>query len=364
MTGDSKHYEAILRAAQAMDTVSAMFWKLSATRLHGPRGAARLNEPAFTELLLLLLEGHQVLQQYQFTGGQESAVGADWEWWIGADDLGWRCARIQAKRVFPRIDTASRPIPDGVPLYKQLDHTVGRTGGPLQMDVLINGANLGVDPDTKKPDRDLVGVLDPYYVFFNGWPERTFSRESISDVDVAQADELRVAINAMIRTDQPAWGDWAVRRLQHQMFCGTCPPPPGRVTKQHENAAPVTHLSRLTREQLQYWGVSAMPALTVRNEYRRTSDVSVMPYLAQSLPLSTILFDQWMVLSHQLGPDRRVRSALPPYADAVRNFGGGEDGVANALGWLSNFDEQRGFGVSRVAVTDIGIYTNQQQVRR
>lgn len=354
MAANAYHFEALQRAAQVVDSVSEMFWRLSASRLLGPRGVPRVHETSFTELLLISLEGHEVLQQYQFDGAEEAVVGADWEWWIGADGLGWRCARIQAKRAFPKTAKSRGAIHDEVPVYPELKHKVGKSGR-LQMDVLIDGARDGVDPRTKQPNPDLVGVLDPYYVFYNGWPRSTFSRESPDDVTVVQNNEFAIMGRAMRRTDHPHWGEWAVTRQHHFATCGSCEWLLCGCSESLERAWCSAPVPEFTRDLLPFWGTSAMSAEDVRTVYKGSANNEVTPYLARSLPLSTVLFDQWDVISHgdDQAPARRISGRLPVYADAVRNFGSADSGE-DARQTLLQFSDEGRLAVGHVAVTDIG----------
>lgn len=314
-----------------------------------------MNETSFTDLLLNFLEGHAVVQQYQFGGAEEAVVGADWEWWIGADGLGWRCARIQAKRAFAKSTKSRGAIHDEVPVYRELSHQVGGRG-PLQMDVLIDGARTGLDPLTGSAEPDLVGVLDPYYAFYNGWPPSTFSGETLDDATVVQNNEIAIAQSAMRRTDHPRWGEWAVIREHHRATCSTC-----RWMlcgcSTHRAVTPCSAPTPgFTDELLPFWGAGTMPAEHVRAVYKGSSNIlQVTPYLARSLPLSTVLFDQWDVLTHGDGqaPDRRTSDRLPVYAAAVRDLGSGDAGEY-ARQMMRQFSDVGGLAIGHVAVTDIG----------
>lgn len=355
MAANAYHFDALQRAAQVVDSMSELFWSLSASRLLRPRGGPGMNETSFTDLLLNFLEGHAVVQQYQFSGAEEAVVGADWEWWIGADDLGWRCARIQAKRASPKSTKSRGAIHDEVPVYRELSHKVGGTG-PLQMDVFIDAARDGVDPRSKRPDPDLVGVLDPYYVFYNGWPPSTFSLETLDDATVVQNNELAIAQSAMRRTDHPRWGEWAITRAHHRATCSTCGWLLCGCSRHWRATSCSAPTPEFTHELLPFWGAGTMPAEDVRAVYKGSSPgLQVTPYLARSLPLSTVLFDQWDVLTHGHGqaPGPRISDQLPVYAAAVRNLGSGDAGEYARL-MLRQFSEVGSLAIGHVAVTDIG----------
>ena len=363
MTANAHHFDALQRAAQVVDSMSELLWSLSASRLFRPRGGPGMNETSFTDLLLNFLEGHAVVQQYQFGGAEEAVVGADWEWWIGADDLGWRCARIQAKRTFPKVNRSREVVPDAVPVYRELKHTVGKSGR-LQMDVLIDGARDGVDPHTKAAEPDLVGVLDPYYVFYNGWPPSTFSRETIDDATVVQNNEIAIAQSAMRRTDHPRWGEWAVIREHHRATCSTCRWMLCGCSTHRAVTSCSAPTPQFTHELLPFWGAGTMPAEHVRAVYKGSSNtIQVTPYLGRSLPLSTVLFDQWDVLTNGGGPapDRRISDRLPVYADAVRDLGNGDAGEY-ARQMIRQFSDVGGLAIGHVAVTDIG--RSQERLRQ
>ncbi|MFI5528177.1 DUF6615 family protein [Kitasatospora sp. NPDC051853] len=83
---------------------------------------------------------------WQSSVSEEAKTGADWEWWIGDDEVGWLCVRMQAKRAYAD-DT-----------YDQLRHG---DAGNRQYDKLIRGC----DPAEGR---------FPFHVFYNGWPEGTF----------------------------------------------------------------------------------------------------------------------------------------------------------------------------------------------
>lgn len=358
MVNPSDHHHAELhRVARLADEISSMFWRLSSTR-QSVRGGVRLNEPSFTEWLLVFLEGHQALAQYQFTGKQESRIGADWEWWIGADGLGWRCARIQAKRSYVNRFGAA-------PTYDRLDHPVGDPP-QQQIDLLLDGSANGVHPDTGNPDTDLVGVIQPYYVFYNGWPESS----SIKELETLTGNFSRITEHARRRNDHPDWGEWAVQSLAHLTTCrvcrqsehvqllahyATCPrcrgtAAPPVMPRSWQSEICLTPVASLSERELPYWGASALDASATKAILdTQSNELNVTPYFGQSLPFSTILFDQWDILSAVGDPEPRpIAESLPDYAEAVR-FHGRTNGGPDALGMLSQYDD---LGVRRVGVTD------------
>lgn len=67
-----------------------------------------------------------ILHIKKFTRHQERRNGADWEWWVGSDDDGWLCPRVQAKRIYDQR-------------YERLDHRDDTTR-VFQYDTLIRGS--------------------------------------------------------------------------------------------------------------------------------------------------------------------------------------------------------------------------------
>jgi hypothetical protein len=99
--------------------------------------------------LFVLANRHPWLRVHKFTQSRESTVGADWEWFIGAQQTGWLCLRIQAKRVY-----------DG--RYRELTHP-GHGEDSYQYDTLIAGCTRGEIP---------------LHVFYNGWDADAFATGS------------------------------------------------------------------------------------------------------------------------------------------------------------------------------------------
>ena len=138
--------ESLRDLCTAMDTAAIETWgRIEFGRLPG----RRFDETAVTDNLLFTLQ-NQVpgLLTYQSNQVQERNSGADWEWWIGDDQAGWICLRIQAKRVYE----------DNT--YRMLKHR-GAGEDAFQYDTLIKGCN---------PDQ----ARYAFHVFYNGWPEGTF----------------------------------------------------------------------------------------------------------------------------------------------------------------------------------------------
>lgn len=130
----------------AMDTAAMSNWKKIE---HARRMGLKYDETTSTQELLLTLQTEvSGLLTYQYTQQQETRSGADWEWWLGSDEVGWICLRIQAKRVYEDYR------------YQMLSHH-GAEEGTFQYDTLINGCD---------PDQARYG----FHVFYNGWPEGTF----------------------------------------------------------------------------------------------------------------------------------------------------------------------------------------------
>lgn len=108
----------------------------------------RFGEVSITEHNLYALDRlFPELNVQHFNATEEAEVGADWEWWIGADGEGWICLRIQAKRAYGRT-------------YPELKHPGGKSH-VFQYDALI----AGCDPFQSE---------FPLHVFYNGWPAGTF----------------------------------------------------------------------------------------------------------------------------------------------------------------------------------------------
>ncbi|OLT46406.1 hypothetical protein BJF87_22590 [Gordonia sp. CNJ-863] len=304
----------------------------------------RRSETTITDTFLESLDAIGVIEYYKFDAhDEEPRLGADWEWWIGSDADGWRCARIQAKRAKHYAPATS----DVTPAYSELKHKVN---GQLQIDVLISSCDKGLKPDGTT-DRHLSEVIKPYYAFYNGWPASVYPHTD--DVTALSANESSIAAHASQRTDRPEWGDWAhIRRLHHH----SCPHCiwycccwPGDDCG-HDSRCPVP-LPEFTSALLPYWGISTLPARNVRTTYLGTTPrLKALPYFAQSLPISTILFDLWAPLDDPAGGNSIER--LPDYADAVRGLGEPDTRDDN-LGRLAEFStgDQR-FGVHVVMVTD------------
>lgn len=358
------YHATLQRLAQQVDQSSRQIWENSARRYHHRAGRLQHNETTTTDTFLTSLEENGVIEFYQFSSKEESRLGADWEWWIGSNTIGWACARIQAKRAYPGTATGVR-APRG-PEYRKLAHEVGTES---QMKLLIDGCQRGLRPDRpKRPDTNLRdGVIRPYYAFYNGWPCDAF--DDNEDVASIEENDLVIAEHASRRTDRPLWGDWAQTRLLHY---ASCPPQmtwsesPTRWSFWHHSECPVP-LPRFIPELLPFWGISALPALDVRRCYETIShSKQALTYFAESLPISTVMFDLWTSLTSS-STQRRTR-VLPDYADAIRLLGDPEHRdesidrleriranteAATAL----EDDTDQGFPVPAVAVTDAGPQT-------
>lgn len=117
----------------------------------GDRQGTRFREDSLTDHnLWILARDHPGLNLRRFNQSEEKSTGADWEWWIGADSMGWICLKIQAKRNYGAS-------------YPRLDHP-GDSDGDYQYDTLINSCS-----------RD--GEY-PLHVFYNGWSRRSFGSDS------------------------------------------------------------------------------------------------------------------------------------------------------------------------------------------
>ena len=106
-----------------MDRLSRETWRRV---MVGDASGIKFREDSITDQNLFeLMESHPQLAVRRFTQNREKKVGADWEWWIGSDRLGWFRLRIQAKRVHEAS-------------YKELDHP-GAEDGDYQYQTLIQG---------------------------------------------------------------------------------------------------------------------------------------------------------------------------------------------------------------------------------
>lgn len=113
----------------------------------------RFSETSITDHNLLVLDYYfPEIRVVHFAAADEVRTGADWEWVIGSATLGWITLRVQAKRAYPYLRTAT---------YNQLGHR----GHPAR--------------DAKGRARyqydDLIEACDPtqgqfpLFVFYNGW---------------------------------------------------------------------------------------------------------------------------------------------------------------------------------------------------
>ncbi|MFH9735529.1 DUF6615 family protein [Streptomyces sp. NPDC017260] len=138
--------ESLQALCTAMDQVALDTWRrLEDSRLPG----RRFDETSVTDNNLDALRTQVPgLLIWQSSQSHERETGADWEWWIGDDDAGWLCVRMQAKRAYE----------SGT--YDQLRHG-GDAGDRFQYDTLIRGC----DPAQGRY---------PFHVFYNGWPKGQF----------------------------------------------------------------------------------------------------------------------------------------------------------------------------------------------
>lgn len=96
-------------------------------------------------LLELRREHPDALHVHRYSSNKEREVGADWEWWIGTDEDGWLCVRIQAKRIYTKT-------------YKMLHHLTGED--EYQYQTLIRSCTES--------------YVYPFHVFYNGWDPGRF----------------------------------------------------------------------------------------------------------------------------------------------------------------------------------------------
>lgn len=338
MTAESIH-AALQNVAQRVDQSSWQAWNVVRSRYRRLGGRPARYETSITDWVLMLLEGHQVIEYYQFNQHEEPMLGADWEWWIGSDSFGWRCARIQAKRVYPAA---------AGPTYEQLDHEIGEHGD-RQLDVLIRSCEQGLDP-TGTRKAELQGIIRPYYAFYNGWPRSAFPHNE--DLAGIAANEAHIAAHSARRTDRPQWGDWAQTRRLHYLDCRpqlVMLATDRRCRWGHTTQHAPLRFREFDPSPLPFWGISALPADDVRKTFNHAlHPKKASPYLAASIPISTILFDVWVSLNKA---DNRI-ARLPDYAEAVRRLSD-PDSAADRLGRLDDISSDDRFSIPTVAITDV-----------
>ncbi|WP_433003234.1 DUF6615 family protein [Kribbella sp. CA-294648] len=143
-----------------MDALAEDTWRKVA---YGPGRNVRFREDAITSHNLFELDQrHSWLRVWAFTPKQESANGADWEWWMGNDAQGWICLRVQAKRL-----SEDRK-------YLELEHRVGESED-LQIQLLL-------DSCIRDARRWQVPVV-PLYCFYNGWVDHPHLTPNQRDAD-------------------------------------------------------------------------------------------------------------------------------------------------------------------------------------
>jgi hypothetical protein len=134
--------------AATLDTIARDTWVLLAD---GRKLGLSMGETTITDINLLnIRREHPELVIHKHTAREEVRTGADWEWWIGADQ-GWLCLVFQAKRVSRegRYSGLLQKVP---------------SGRRLQVDVLLQSCwdrTLRLD-----------GGVWPIYCFYNSWIER------------------------------------------------------------------------------------------------------------------------------------------------------------------------------------------------
>ncbi len=145
--------DRISQLCNRMDRLARQTWKNYA---EGSAVGLAPNEESTTDSVLLSMwrASRGILHVNKFTRHQERQNGADWEWWVGSDDDGWLCLRIQAKRIYEQH-------------YERLDHR-DKTTRAYQYNTLIRGCAQD-------------SHLYPVHVFYNGWTSRRFGHTSPPD---------------------------------------------------------------------------------------------------------------------------------------------------------------------------------------
>lgn len=145
------------------DSMEALAWATWLDYRDGFRYGLIPGEESITDrnLLELRREHPDDLHVHRYTRNKERQVGADWEWWIGTDDDGWLCVRIQAKRIYTKT-------------YETLDHP-GAKESEFQYQTLIRSC--------------LKSHVYPFHVFYNGWePDRFRLDDRDDDVEAWAAN--------------------------------------------------------------------------------------------------------------------------------------------------------------------------------
>ncbi|WP_282780692.1 DUF6615 family protein [Nocardia sp. CC201C] len=223
----------------AMDYLAVDTWR----RLeHGqPRGLAPSEESITDYLLFELNQQFPQVLVHKPSKREEARVGADWEWWIGADTR-WLCLRVQAKKFFGRN-------------YRHLGHRIGNTG-IRQIDLLIAGC-------------DQRGYL-PYHVFYNGWASGHFDGH-----------------------------DLAALKTNDQFFPHTSGRPITMRNPMHPHGYETVTLGE---ENPRWWGCSALPSRVVRNLLQARHRHYVPRYLAHAMPWSMLFSPTDATRAHERIP--------------------------------------------------------------
>lgn len=145
----------LAQLTQDMDSLSRSTWDRV---MIGDIARLKFREDSITdEILFTLMKRHPQLAVKRFSQNEEKTSGADWEWWVGSQGLGWFRLRIQAKRVHDKS-------------YRELDHRGDTDAGhEFQYQTLIAGCNKD--------------ATYPFHIFFNGWPQARFIESFKSDHD-------------------------------------------------------------------------------------------------------------------------------------------------------------------------------------
>lgn len=273
------------------------------------KGELTLDEEFHTKTLLRSLRGTPGIVQWTFSRHGESRSGADWEWWIGSDDLGWRCARIQAKIAHPRT-------PSGIADYPTLGHKVGKTGSQrLQIDLLIEGAHSLGETHVAREARTRGAntsrlFVDPYYCFYSGPILNSAADNDILPAVVASQVHA-VDAAAGNRADVPEWAEWIRGWTYH--CSGPSNDWPWALCAHCVADGPTPF-----RRHVRYWGAAVVPAEVVWDRFVGGRSLSAEAHLKGALPLSTVLFTQYARLNAANGG-----GGLPDYAEmmlrSVRN---------------------------------------------
>jgi hypothetical protein len=296
-------------AQEILDRVASWTWE----RIEqGDAAQLKFREESITESNLFEIQRSiQGVQVRKFTSHDERKNGADWAWWIGSNDIGWICLRIQAKRVHGMA-------------YKYLEHPHTNEDGLVE----YQHENLITDCES---ETSAGRPTFPFHVFYNGWDEHRFNPTidfpkryaamkrphdhidrcwgcaAVSSYDVSRilstAGACRLHVDSYVDDCFP----WSELFWEAEDFLP--------VWAIHETAEPGPDRTGM----LEYWLDGVHTGLLIRTEFARTMR-SRPTDSDPSKPHSESVRDLLRQVSQEV-PRQRVRdraSALPEYFEQVR----------------------------------------------